>query len=76
MNIDAGAGEVRVGLLDPETEKPFAGFSCEDCDPLSGDHISAEVRWSGKEGLSGLTGKKVVIKVVMHNADLYALGQV
>ena len=37
---------VRAALLDG-SDKPIPGYTFDDCEPLAGDHLAAEVRWRG-----------------------------
>jgi len=39
-------GRVRAALLDGSDE-PIPGYTFDDCKPLTGDHLAAEVQWRG-----------------------------
>ena len=48
-----------------------AGFTFDDCDPLSGDRSDATVTWNGNSDISA-AGDTVVIRVRMFDAKLFA----
>jgi hypothetical protein len=62
---------VRVELQD-EAGQPLVGFALADCETRYGDEIEREVTWKGN-GLSALVGKPVWVRIVMKDADVYAL---
>jgi hypothetical protein len=65
-------GEIRVEILD-ESGKPVPGFSLADSVPTIGNEIEREVSWKNGSDLSGLVGKSIRLRVVMKDADLYAI---
>jgi hypothetical protein len=44
INADASGGSIRVGLLDP-FERVIAGYSAEDCVPVTGDDLKHRINW-------------------------------
>lgn len=72
VNVDAGEGELRAEILDPETMRPLRGFSAKDCIPVSGDHISAAFSWKGQQAIPTFAGKPVRLRFVLRRAKLYA----
>jgi hypothetical protein len=74
----SAAGQIRVEIQDL-TGQPLPGFALEDGPPLFGDQIEGLVKWPRAEGssnvkpLSRLAGKVVRLRIVMRDADLYAL---
>jgi hypothetical protein len=52
--------------------KPLAGFTLEDCRPIVGDHIDHQVSWKGGR-LATLAGKPVRLRLVLKDADVFAL---
>jgi hypothetical protein len=67
----AGAGEVRVELLDGR-HNPIPGFGLEEADTLSKTGIDQQVSWQGRTDLSDLAGKPLRLKIHFRNAKLYA----
>lgn len=53
--------------------KAAQGFSLDDCDAISGDHIDREVTWKGAADLSRFKGREVQLRFSLFKADLYAL---
>jgi hypothetical protein len=47
LNADPGQGQIRVSVLDADTDEPVAGFSAEECDAIA-NHVEAECRWQGR----------------------------
>lgn len=69
LNADARGGEIRVRLLDP-AGKPLAGFSFEDCRPVTEDSLAAPVQW--KRALERLKGRPVRLGFSLRRAKLFA----
>ena len=68
----SAAGSILVELQD-EKGKPFPGFSLSDCDELFGDTHERIVTWNNNSDVSNLTGKRIHIRMVLREADLYSL---
>jgi hypothetical protein len=56
-----------------EDEKPLPGFSLADCDELFGDSIDRIVTWADRSDVSAYAGRSIRLRIVMRDADLYAL---
>jgi hypothetical protein len=56
----------------PEAPAPIPGFSFAECDPLQGDALNQPVTWRGRSDLSSLRGSRVVLRVRMMRAKLFA----
>ena len=67
--VTAQTGRVRVALVD-EQEEPIAGFSFEDCEPISGDHRQAVVRW--ENGPQLLANETVKVRIEITRGTLWA----
>jgi len=70
LNVEAPAGEVTVQITDAKG-KPLHGFTRKDCLPVSGDTLSAPVRWRNKS-LSAVKGKPVHMVFFLENARLFS----
>lgn len=68
----AAAGQVRVELQD-SSGKPIPGFTLADSDELFGDTLDRTVTWNGKADVGSLAGKPIRLRIVMKEADLFAL---
>jgi len=64
-------GSLRVGLLE-EDGTPIEGRSIDDCEAISGDHISTRVFWKTGGDVSNRATKATRMQVRMSNASLYA----
>jgi hypothetical protein len=72
LNVStSAAGSVQVELL--EAGEPIPAFTLSDSDTLYGDSIAMPVSWKGKTDLSSLAGKAVSIRMVLKDADVYAM---
>ncbi len=60
-------GEVKVEIVDAETEEPIAGFTASDCDPIP-DDVEHPVRWNGL-GLSEITAEYIRIRFYLSRPD-------
>ena len=72
LNVDAGAGRVKVEILDREG-KPMADFCGANAATSEAvDDVRFRPRWSGKNGLSTLRGRVVRLRFELRKATLYA----
>lgn len=71
LNLASRDG-TRVEVQDPQG-KPLAGFALEECVPLVGDSIEQSVTWTSGAELRRIAGHPVRLRVVLKNADLFAL---
>ncbi|MCE5251088.1 hypothetical protein LLG96_12800 [bacterium] len=73
MNFStSAAGSVRIEIQDAGG-RPVEGFSLDDCPELFGDSLSYIVFWNTGGDLSSLAGKKIRLRFVMKDADLYSI---
>lgn len=68
----SAAGMVKVEIRD-ETGAPIPGFTLADSDPIYGDSLDRRVSWKSEKSVEALSGKTVVLRFVMREADVYAL---
>ena len=68
----SAAGSIRVELQDA-SGKPVPGFTLADSQEIIGDHIARRVTWKSGSSVAALAGKKVRLRVVMKDADLYSI---
>lgn len=66
---DGGSIQVEI---QGEDGKPIDGFSLQECQKLAGDEIAQSVSWKGG-ALKKLHDKPVTMRLVLKNADVYAL---
>jgi len=72
LNVEVRAGgNLRVGLLDAEGN-PVRGRAVADCEPITGDHLRAAVRWNGETDVSARAGQPTRLRVEFRTASLYA----
>lgn len=72
LNVStSAAGSVKVELL--EAGKPIPGLTLAECDTIFGDGIAIPVSWNGKADLSALAGKAISARLVLADADVYAI---
>ena len=69
VNVEAAAGQCRVAVLDA-AGTPLAGYSLEDCQPLSGDGVRQTVRWKTKDQLP--TDRPIRLRFHLDHAKLYS----
>jgi hypothetical protein len=53
-----------------DDEDPLAGWTDQDCTPLSGDETAARISWAGK-GLADLKGQIVRLRFILKDGELY-----
>lgn len=67
----SAAGSVQVEMQD-EAGKAVRGFALKDCPVMYGDEIEGAVQWRGGS-VSGMVGKRVRLRFVMRDADLFSM---
>jgi hypothetical protein len=68
----SAAGSLRVSLCD-EGGAALPGFASDDMQPMYGDNLDAPVTWSSGSDLSALAGRPVRLRLVLKDADVFAL---
>ena len=68
----SSAGSIRVELQDAEG-KPLPGYTLGESRELIGNHIDREVSWAAGADVAALAGRTVRLRLLMQDADLFAL---
>ncbi len=68
----SAAGSVQIELQDRQG-RPLPGFAQNDMPPLYGDELETVVHWKAGNDLAKLMGQTVRLRVVLRDADLFAL---
>jgi len=68
----SAAGSIRFEIQDA-AGRTLPGYSLEDSREIIGDQIARVVSWGGESSVADLAGKMVRLRVVMKDADLFAL---
>ncbi|MBP1994702.1 hypothetical protein [Paenibacillus eucommiae] len=68
----SAAGLIKVEVLD-EHERVLPGMSFDDMEPMYGDELEGEVRWTSGASLDAVKNKPVRFRFWLKDADLYAL---
>lgn len=66
-------GYIKVAILDENGEE-IEGLGEQDAFPLRGDKIDGLVSWKSGQGIAQLRGRKIRIKFILKDADLYSFG--
>jgi len=69
----SAAGGLQVQIEDL-SGRPAAGFAFSECPEIYGDAIEHVVTWRPGSDVGGLAGKPIRLRLVLRDADLYALG--
>ncbi len=73
INVSTSAvGSVQVEIQDAEGH-PIPGYTLDDCPEIWGDEIARVVSWRKGQSLAPLAGRRVRLRFVMRDADLFAL---
>ena len=72
VNVDSSAGELRVEVVNERGRQILEGWSHDRCRPIQGDHLRAEVKWTGWKDLSSLQGQRLRFRFRLHNARLFS----
>jgi hypothetical protein len=64
-------GEIRAEITTRDGRKALPGWGAEDCEPVTGDQLHAELRWRGRQ-LAELKGQQVRIRFHLRNGDLFS----
>jgi hypothetical protein len=71
VNADADGGSIRVEALDPGGEV-VAGFSKEECEPISADSVRHVLKWKGSEDCHQIQGKPIQLRFHLQDARLFS----
>lgn len=66
------SGSIRVEVRDAGGN-PIEGFQIQDCRPINGDSIEQSVKWDGGRKLGSLAGTPIRLRILLQDADLFAL---
>jgi hypothetical protein len=73
INFSTSAiGAIQIELLD-ESGTPITGYAMSDGDPVFGDSLDRVIDWKGKSDVSALSGKTIRMRVILKDADLFAI---
>ena len=73
LNLDVHEdGEAKVEVL-AENEKTLPGFGEEDCPPIRADSLSHAATWNAGANWKQLEGKRVRLRILLRDADLYSI---
>lgn len=72
VNFDAGAGGVLKLELRNHKDKPIAGHTASECDPLHGNDPGKVITWKGKASLAALRGQSVKLHFTGRSAKLFS----
>ena len=68
----SAAGSVRVELQEADGT-PIEGYTLADCVEMVGDEIEGVVGWQGGTSVASLADRPVRLRMVLRDADVYAL---
>lgn len=68
----SGAGSLQIEIQN-ESGQAHPGFALADMSELYGDEFEAEATWKNGTSLSTLSGQTVRLRIVLRDADLYAM---
>ena len=74
INVDAGQGSCRVGLLD-EAGFPIAGYTPADMEPIQADAIDHRLRWREHHSVADLYGRWLSLDIRLERAELFSVRQ-
>ena len=72
INVDAGRGSCRVGLLD-EAGFPLDGYTPDDMEPIQEDSIEHRLHWRERHSVADLYGRWISLDIRLTDAELYAV---
>ena len=64
-------GEIRAEITSRDGRQALPGWGAEDCEPVTGDQLHAELRWRGRH-LAELKGQQVRIRFHVKAGELYS----
>ena len=68
----SAAGSVRVEMQDADG-RPIPGYTVAESPEVYGDEIEGVARWQGGASVAALAGRPVRLRLVLRDADVYAL---
>jgi len=71
VNVEGPRGRLYAEVCQ-EDGKPVAGFTRDECTPVSADSTKQLVAWKGGDSLESLAGRPVRFKFYLSNSKIYA----
>lgn len=71
-NSTSANGSIYVELQTADGE-PIPGYTIKECKLMIGDSLARAVEWDTTSDLSALAGQSIRIRIVMNDADIFAL---
>lgn len=68
----SASGMINVEIRDSDGT-PIPGFLLDESDPIYGDSLNRCVSWKGDYSVTELSGKPIILRFVMREADIYSL---
>jgi len=68
----AMAGSIRIEIQHADG-KPLPGFALADSAKITGDEIEHVVSWKSRTNVASLAGKRIRLRFVLRNADIYSI---
>jgi hypothetical protein len=72
VNVDNPAGQLRVEVLDAQTNTVITPFTKSNSIPVSDNKTLREMRWQGVTDLSSLAGRPIKFRFYLTNGRLYS----
>ncbi len=70
VNADAQGGEIRVEILDAESQEPILAYTKANCTPLGADSVRQAISWQDTTGVP--RNQPVRLRFYLRNAKLYS----
>ena len=64
---------IKVQVLDGETAEPIPGYTLEEAEPITGDHLFARPQWKDHADLSELIDRPIRLEFQMREAEIFAI---
>ena len=65
-------GKVQVEILDPDTGKPFPGYSQQECEAFQGDSLDHSFNWKERSDLTPLAGRTVQLRFHLKRTKVFS----
>jgi len=65
-------GSLRVEVLDPQTQRPIAGLSRDDCAAFRGDAVRHVMQWTDDSALARVAGRDVQLRFLVDDGEIFS----
>lgn len=72
VNVNCPYGYLKAAIIDSQTHKPLSGFNFDDCVPITGDHLRAQVAYRNKKISDIPPDKGIYLAFELYRGEIFS----